>query len=300
MPNNAFYGWLFGFGSFFLWGLFPIYFKALESIPAEEILAHRIAWCAPFTLMVMLLLRKKILIKTILHDKKVMFGLTFSTLLISCNWYLFTWAVTNNQILATSLGYFINPIMSILIGVIFLSEKLSKLQWAALLAVIIGVMNQIFNYGEVPWIALALATSFAIYGFVRKQLNVNALNGLLFETTIALPFAVAYLIWLSVQEVIHFSSSSLSIDLLLICGGAVTAIPLMLFASAAKKIPLNAIGFLQFVAPTISFFLATQVYKEQLGSEQLISFTFIWIGLILYLVAPIKSMLKQIKQPKKA
>lgn len=296
MSKDQIYGWLFGFASFLLWGMFPIYFKALEAVPADEILAHRIAWCAPFTLLIMFLLKKKLLISDIIHNRKLLIGLTFSTLLISCNWYLFTWAVTHNQILSTSLGYFINPIMSILMGVVLLGEKLTRLQWAAVLAVFIGVMNQIFNYGEIPWIALGLATSFALYGFIRKQLKVDALNGLLIETSIAFPFALAYILWLFAQGSAYFLNTSLSIDILLAAGGAVTAIPLILFAASANKIPLNAIGFLQFTAPTLSFLLATQIYHESLGTEQLISFVFIWIGLILYLVNPLNSMLRLMRK----
>ncbi len=286
-------GWLFGIGAFVWWGLVPIYFKALNDVSATEILAHRIAWCVPVTLLVMLFLKKSILIKSILSDKRLLLGLATSTALISCNWYIFTWAVTHEQILATSLGYFINPIMSILMGVLLLNEKLTRFQWVAVFLVFAGVVNQIVNYGEFPWIALSLATSFALYGFIRKQLKVDSLNGLLVETLMALPFAAGYVLWILGEQTAVFLHLSINIDLLLISGGVITAVPLIWFASAAKKIPLNSVGFLQFIAPSITFILATQLYHESLGSKQLISFIFIWSGLGLYLIKPIQTVFRK-------
>lgn len=284
-------GWLFGIGAFVAWGFAPIYFKAVGSVSAEEILAHRIAWCVPVTYFLMLALRKRIEIVQVLKNKKLMIGLFVSTALISSNWYIFTWAVTNEQILATSLGYFINPIMSILLGVIFLSEKLSRLQWAAVGCATLGVVNQIVNFGEIPWIALSLATTFGLYGFIRKQLAVDSLNGLLVETMIAFPIAAGYAVWMLVNGQAMFLNDSLNIDLLLVFGGFVTAVPLIWFAAAAKKIPLNSIGFLQFIAPSMSFVLATQLYNEPLGTAQFVSFAFIWLGLVLYLIKPLQLVL---------
>ncbi len=262
-----------------------------------EILAHRIVWSIPVTLVLMLAIKKRILLTTIVKDPRLLLSLLLSTILISANWFIFTWAVTNEQILATSLGYFINPIMSIIMGVILLGERLSKLQWAAVSCVIIGVANQIFNYGEIPWIALSLATSFAIYGFIKKQLQVDSLNGFLLESSLALPFALAYVGWSLATHNAIFLNFDLQTDLLLPAGGIITAVPLILFATAAKSIPLSGMGFLQFVAPSITFVLATQVYSEPLNTEQLMSFVFIWIGLALYLIKPIKD---QIRRRKKA
>ena len=289
-------GWFFGIGAFLWWGLVPIYFKAVASVSAEEILAHRIAWCVPVTLLFIWALKKPLLIGAVFKNNKLLLGLATSTALVSCNWFIFTWAVTNNQILATSLGYFINPIMSILLGVVFFAEKLTKLQWGAVIAASIGVGNQIVNYGEFPWIALSLATSFALYGFIRKQLEVDSLNGLLVETTLAFPFAAGFILWILFNGDAQFLNANFTIDLLLISGGIITAVPLIMFAVAARKIPLNSIGFLQFIAPSISFVLATQYYNEPLGSEQFLSFVFIWIGLGMYLVKPIQQMLKRKKK----
>ncbi len=285
-------GWLIGLSAFLLWGFGPVYFKAVEHVSALEILAHRVAWTIPVTLILMLLIKKRISFLDILKNHRVFTGLLISSLLISVNWFIFTWAVTHDQILATSLGYFINPIMSIVMGVVILGEKLDKFQWTAVGFVILGVFNQIINYGEVPWIALSLATSFAIYGFIKKKLQVDSLNGFLVETTIALPFALSYIIWSLVENNALFLHSGSSTDLLLIAGGIVTAVPLILFATAAKRIPLSGMGFLQFIAPSISFILATQVYDESLSFAQLLSFVCIWIGLGLYLVKPIRAQFK--------
>jgi len=289
--SSATSGWLFGFGAFFWWGLAPIYFKAVAVVPPEEILAHRIAWCVPFTLIFMVLLKKRINFMTVIGNRKLLLGLMTSTAFVSCNWYIFTWAVTHDHILATSLGYFINPIMSILLGVIFLGERLSRLQWGAVIAVCLGVANQIINYGQIPWIALSLATTFAMYGFIRKQLEVDSLNGLLVETSLAIPVAGGYIAWTLMQGHATFLHYSNAIDWLLISGGVITAVPLIWFAAAAKKIPLNSIGFLQFIAPSLTFVLATQHYHEPLGREQMISFTLIWLGLLLYLFKPLKQLM---------
>jgi len=281
-------GWIFGLSAFIWWGLAPIYFKALEHVSALEILAHRVTWSIPVTLILMLMIRKRIDVFIILKNTRLLFGLIISTLLISFNWFIFTWAVTNNEILATSLGYFINPIMTIIMGVIILGERLSRLQWGAVAFVIIGVANQVFNYGEIPWIALSLATSFAIYGFIKKKLQVDSLNGFLVETSLALPLSAGYILWTLNDSSTLFLHHSISTDWLLVAGGVITAVPLILFATAAKKIPLSGIGFIQFLAPSITFILATKVYHEPLSTEQLLSFIFIWVGLGLYLVKPIK------------
>ncbi|WP_196139099.1 EamA family transporter RarD [Aliikangiella sp. G2MR2-5] len=286
-------GWFFGIGAFVWWGLVPLYFKAVANVSAEEILAHRIAWCVPVTLFFIWALRKPFKLLNVFRNRKLLLGLATSTALVSCNWFIFTWAVTHEQILATSLGYFINPIMSIILGVIFFAERLSRLQWGAVFFACVGVGNQIINYGEFPWIALSLATSFALYGFIRKKLDVDSLNGLLVETTLALPIALGYILWILSTEQAVFLNSTIETDLLLALGGVITAIPLIMFAAAAKKIPLNSVGFLQFIAPSLSFLLATQYYQEPLGSEQLLSFVFIWFGLLLYLIKPFRQLLSR-------
>jgi len=293
--KSELFGWLIGLAAFIWWGLAPIYFKEITHVDALEILAHRVMWSIPVALLLMFALRKPIKVLSIIKNRKTLLSLLITTLLISINWYIFTLAVTNEKILATSLGYFINPVMSILMGVIILGERLTRLQWAAVSFVILGVANQVFNYGEIPWIALSLATSFAIYGFIKKQIKIDSLNGFLVETTIALPFSAGYIIWTLMSGQALFLNFATSTDLLLMAGGVITAVPLIMFASAAQKIPLSGMGFLQFIAPSITFVLATQVYAEPLSDEQLLSFVFIWVGLGLYLVKPIKDLFKRKK-----
>jgi len=283
-------GWLFGLGAFMWWGVAPIYFKFITHVGAIEILAHRVFWCIPVTIILMALIKKRIAILSIIKTPRLIIGLTISTALISVNWLIFTWAVTNEQILATSLGYFINPIMTIVMGVILLGERLDKMQWLAVVFVIFGVANQVFNFGEFPWIALSLAVSFAIYGFIKKQLKVDPLNGFLVETLIALPFALGYIIWSLPQPETQFLNAGTSSDLWLIAGGIVTAVPLILFTTAAQRIPLSGLGFLQFLAPSISFIIATQLYDEPLSDAQFMSFVLIWFGLTLYLIKPVKDL----------
>jgi len=294
MTNKAqLSGWLFGLSAFLWWGLMPIYYKLINHVDPAEILAHRIIWSIPVTLLLMALLNKRVRVISILKDRHLLLGLFISTFFICTNWYIFTWAVTHNNILATSLGYFINPIISILMGVIILGEKLEKLQWAAVVCVILGVANQAFNFGEIPWIALSLAVSFAIYGLVRKQLAVEPLNGFLIETTLALPLAAGYVFWIGLENSASFLHTGNKTDLLLLAGGIITAVPLILFAIAVKKIPLSGIGFLQFIAPSMTFILATQAYNEELNLQQLLSFIFIWVGLGLYLFEPINMYFKK-------
>ncbi len=288
-------GWLAAISAFLLWGIAPIYFKAIEHIDVMEILTHRILWCVPVTILLMLLIKKPISILSIIKDRNVFIGLIASAILISINWYLFTWAVTHDQILSASLGYFINPILSIVIGVIILKEKLSLLQWSAVFIVVLGVANQIFNYGEIPWIALSLASTFAIYGFIKKQLKVDSLNGFLVETMIAYPFSLFYVIWTFNESQILFLRGDYTSDLLLMFSGIVTAVPLILFSIAAKKISLSHMGFLQFIAPSLAFILATQLYNETLDTKQLLSFLIIWLGLLVYLTIPIFDKVKQRK-----
>ena len=266
------------------WGLIPIYFKLLTEVNAMEILAHRVAWCVPTVLVIMWLLRRPVAIKEIWQNKKLRWALVASTLLVSNNWFIFTWAVVNDQVLATSLGYFINPLFSVVLGVFFLGERMSRLQWIAVAIATLGVLNQVVYLGTLPWISLALAFTFGLYGLIRKQTPVDALNGLLVETMIAMPVALGFIGFLFWAGQGAFMQQSAATDWTLIAGGLVTAVPLILFAYGARLIPLYAIGFLQFIAPTMTFILAVVVYKEPFGWQQAITFGLIWLALVLYLI----------------
>ena len=274
-------GVLFTLGAFVLWGLVPIYFKLLTGVEAFEILAHRIIWSVLALVAVMLLLKRSILVKAILKKPELRRTLFISAILISVNWLIFAWAVTHDQILATSLGYFINPLVSVMLGMIVLGERLSRNQYLALMLVVLAIANQIWSFGELPWVALSLALSFGFYGLLRKRADVDAYNGLLVEVLLMLPFAMAYLLWKMQAGTLVFTQQSTMMDINLFLSGLVTTIPLVLFAAGAKLIRLSIVGFIQYIAPSITFLLAVLYYNEPLGVERLISFVLIWVALIL-------------------
>lgn len=276
-------GYLYTFFAFLIWGLAPIYFKALGDTSALEILAHRIAWSVPVVILIMRAIKRPFP-KNIFANKKVLFTLMITATLISSNWLIFTWAVVNDRVLDTSLGYFINPLLTVALGIVVLREKLDYWKIIAVILAVIGVSYRIIVMGGVPWISLSLATTFAIYGLLRKQVDIGPLQGLLVETLIVLPATAGYIVYLLINEQGAFLQGSLDLDLLLIAGGIITTVPLALFAAGAKILPLNAVGFMQYLAPTITFFLAVFAFKEPFNMHLLISFGFIWFGLVVYTI----------------
>ncbi|MEE4245314.1 MAG: EamA family transporter RarD [Kangiellaceae bacterium] len=286
-------GYLAGIGAYIWWGLVPIYFKLLTHVDAMEILMHRIAWCVPTVLLLMWLLRQPVAIASIWRNKRIRWALVLSTILVSNNWFIFTWAVTHERVLDTSLGYFINPLLSIFLGVMFLHERMTRLQWIAVSVAALGVINQIILLGEVPWLSLALALTFGLYGLIRKQTPVDSMNGLLMETLIAFPVAIGCITYLMVNSQAVFLSGSFATDMSLVAGGLITAVPLILFAIGARRLPLYAIGFLQFIAPTLTFMLAVMVYNEPFGWQKAITFGLIWLALVIYLFDSLITRFKQ-------
>ncbi len=274
-------GMLLAGSAYLIWGLVPIYFKAVASVPAAEILAHRIVWAVPIALLLIALLRQPLQLLNIVRDRKLFGTLILSALLVSTNWFIYTWAIVNDRVLETSLGYFINPLLTIGLGVVVLRERLSPVQIVALLLAAIGVGWLIYARGELPWIALGLAFSFGLYGLVRKRTPVNAINGLLVETAVLLPVALLYLFWLEGSAGGQFGHAGWVLSLLLVLGGVVTTVPLSLFAAGVQRIPLSTLGFLQYLSPSLVFLLAVFVYHEPFDQDRLISFACIWTGLAL-------------------
>jgi len=270
---------LLAIGAFVWWGLSPIYFKWVQAVPAPELMAQRVAWSLVFIVLFMLLFKKRFLLREIISTPKLLLSLTLSSALITTNWFLYVWAMSENQVLATSLGYFINPLISVFLGIVFLGERLNFKQGIALILVIVAVINQIWNAGELPWLALSLALSFAFYGLIRKRLKIDSFNGLLFEILLFLPFALGYLLWLDMDSKLIFLSQGWAFDLLIIFSGIVTLLPLVLFAASVKGINLSTVGFIQYLAPCISFVLAVFVFDEPFTVEKLTSFIMIWIAL---------------------
>jgi chloramphenicol-sensitive protein RarD len=221
-------------------------------------------------------------VRAALADPRVRIRLFFSAALISANWITYVWGVANNRVVETSLGYFINPLFNVVLGVVVLSERLNRAQWSAVALAAFGVAYLTWSAGHPPWISLLLAFTFGMYGFVRKVIQVDALAGFGAETLLLLPFGIGYLIWCEMSGVGVFGHASFGIDSLLILGGPVTAIPLVLFAYGARRIPYSTVGLLQYIGPTLQLLLGVFAFHEPFGGARLVGFSFIWVGLALY------------------
>ncbi|WP_284140196.1 MULTISPECIES: EamA family transporter RarD [unclassified Virgibacillus] len=271
--------------AYLIWGFLPIYWKLLDEVPAGEILAHRIIWSFLFMLIILVSLKKgRAFIKEcllIMQDRKKLVGILFASIFISLNWLAYIWAVNNNHVIQASLGYYINPLVSVLLGILFLKERLTRRQLLSVLLATVGVIYLTFSYGVFPWISLLLALTFGLYGLLKKTVDISAMYGLTLETMLVTPIAIIYLFRLPSNT---FSETFPSMPTVLLMGaGIVTAIPLLLFASGAKRIPLALAGFLQYIAPTLMLILGVFVYDETFSQAHLISFALIWLALILYL-----------------
>jgi chloramphenicol-sensitive protein RarD len=275
-------GLLGALGAYFIWGLSPIYFKALHMVSPFQIVMHRMIWSFVLLLILLLLFRRGRTFLRILRTPRTLMVLVVTTLLVSFNWFLFIWAINHDHILQTSLGYFICPLMSVFLGAVFLRERLRRLQVAAVMLALGAVLVLTVHGGEFPWVALSLAISFALYGLLRKTAAVEALEGLTMETLLLCLPAAVYLLWLDGQGQGVFLHRSGTIDLLLVGTALVTAIPLLLFNLGARRLHLTTIGFLQYLAPTCTFLLAVFVYHETFTLVQGWTFAAIWTGLALF------------------
>jgi len=272
--------------AYLLWGLLPIYWKLLDHISPGEILANRIFWSFIFMIIVLVLSKKwGLLVNTLkgfAMNRKQMYALIFASLIISGNWFLYIWAVNSDHMVEASLGYYINPLVSILLGMLVLKEKLTRWQYVSFGLAAIGVLIISFSYGQFPWVAVLLALTFGVYGLVKKLIQVDSAIGLTLETLAVTPIAVIYIGSLFLQGSNSLLSVNIQTDLLLMGAGAATAVPLLYFAKGAQKIPMSLLGFLQYIAPTITLILGVFVYDEHFSKLQLLSFMFIWSALTLY------------------
>jgi len=275
-------GYFAAFLAYFWWGLSPIYWKLISSIPALEILPVRVLLSLPLLVIILIYNKKLILLKNELKNTKKVKPFIISAFLLGTNWFIFIWAMNNNHVVEASLGYFINPLVNVLLGVMLLNEKMRRLQWVAVFIALNGVLYLAINYGQFPWIALILAGSFAYYGYIRKTAEFGALDGLTTEMLVMLVPALLLLGWLSTGQ--EFALFSISWDLYfwLSLTSIVTIIPLVVFAYAARKIPYSTLGLIQYIAPTLQFLLGVFLYNEEFNQERLIGFSFIWIALIIY------------------
>jgi chloramphenicol-sensitive protein RarD len=276
-------GILYGIGAHALWGFLLVYWKLLHGVPALQLLGHRIVWSFLLLMVVIFVTRQWADFRAQLN-KRTLLIYAVAALLIGVNWLTYVWAVNANFIVETSLGYFINPLLSVLLGVIILREKLRLTQWLPIGLAAAGVIYLTVVYGQSPWIALTLAFSFGFYGLVKKIAPLNSLFGLTLETGILFLPALAYLSFVGVDGTGAFLRAGLTSNLLLFGAGLVTAIPLLMFASAARQIPLSMVGLLQYIAPSIQFLLGVLVYKEPFDRTRLIGFGIVWIALVIFWV----------------
>ena len=275
-------GYLLGLLAYSVWGMFPLYFKTLDGTPADEVIVHRILWSALFSAGLLLLWRHRGWWQELCDHPKRFIVLAASGALIACNWLIYVWAVHYDRMVEASLGYYINPLVNVLLAMLFLRERLRRLQWLAIALAAIGVGLQIWSLGKMPWISLALAFSFGFYGLIRKQAPVAALPGLAMETWMLLPLALVWL-WLNPQatsmQTEFWGSSAM---FWLAAAGPVTLLPLLCFNEAAKNLPYASLAFLQYITPTVLLLLAVLLFKEPFAVSSLLFFGFIWIALALY------------------
>ena len=270
--------------AFTCWGFFPVYFKNLDTVSSLEIVCHRAVWSVLFTALLITLTRGWPGLKAALAERKVLLTLCFSSTLVAVNWFIFIYAVTSGRILQASLGYFINPLVIVFLGMIFLKERLRPLQWTAVGLAVAGTLNQAVSLGALPWISLFLAFSFGFYGLIRKTVHIESLNGLFVETGLQTPAALAILVYLGINGRLSFGGPDAAVNGLILAAGAVNSIPLILFAAGARRIPYSSVGLCQYLTPTLHFLLAVVVYQEAFTRAHLITFSLIWAGLILFAV----------------
>jgi chloramphenicol-sensitive protein RarD len=268
--------------AFLCWGLFPLYFHAIDEVPPLQILAHRMIWSLLF-LLVVLTVRRQWGWLRLARQPRVLGVFVGSACLLSINWLIYIWSVNNGHVIEASLGYFINPLVNIMFGSLLLKERLRRAQWLAIAVAALGVAWLTWQAGTVPWIALALASSFGGYGLMRKTAPLGALEGLSFETMVLFPLAAAYVSWLTLHGQNAFlNTPSNATRALLLAAGPITAIPLLLFASGARQIPLSVLGLLQYLSPTLQFLLGVWLFHEAFTAERLVGFVLIWLALALF------------------
>lgn len=277
-------GYLLGVAAYTAWGLFPLYFKVLQAIPAAEIIVHRVLWSALFGALLLGVWKHPGWWRELRENPRRLAVLAVSGSLIACNWLVYVWAVNNGRMIEASLGYYINPLVNVLLGLLLLGERLRPLQWLALGLAALGVAQQVWQLGSLPWVSLVLALTFGFYGLIRKQAPVAALPGLVVETWMLLPLALLWLVFgpsgMSTQASFWTTADALWLAL----AGLITLFPLICFNSAARHLPFTSLAFLQYLSPTLVLLLAVLVYGERFDPVRLLSFACIWLGLLVYSV----------------
>lgn len=282
-------------GAYLIWGFLPIYWKLLY-VPADQILAHRIMWSFFFMVFIILATKKTDAFiqdwRLLAANSRKRIGITLASLLISVNWLIYIWAVNDNRIVETSFGYYINPLVSVMLGIVVLKERLSFWQMVSFIIAAIGVLNMSLHLGSVPWVALLLAITFGLYGLCKKMVNIGAVTSITVETLIVAPVSLIYLAYLGQQGTGAFVPGEWAVAGLLIGSGVVTAVPLLLFASGANRLPLAVMGFMQYLAPTIALGVGVLLYNEPFTHVHLISFSCIWAALAIFSLSRTKPFVK--------
>lgn len=283
-------GILYAGAAYLLWGLFPVYFKALAQVPATEILAHRMVWSLAFCAVLLLALRRWAWLRTVVAQPRVLAAFVVSAAVVSINWGVYIWAVNADRVVDASLGYFINPLVNVLFGALLLSERLHRDQWAAVGIAAAGVAWLTWQAGGVPWIGLVLAFSFATYGLLRKRAALGSIEGLTLETLLLFPLAFGYLAWLAQIDRNTFFAAGAATQWLLAAAGPVTALPLLFFAAGARRIAFSTLGILQYIAPTLQLLVGVWVYGEPFEPAKAIGYALIWIALAVFTAGGLRRM----------
>ena len=286
-------GYIFAIFAFLFWGaVSPIYFKEVGGVTALEVLMHRVVWSFLILIPLVYLTKQTEVLKLLLKNKNKLKYLLYSTFFVSINWLIFIWAVANERIMEASLGYYINPLINIALGFIFFGERMTRNQNIAIVIAFLAVLYQIIALGTLPLVSLSLAVSFALYGMIRKKVDVGSIVGLFVETLMLMPLAIVYILYLFNTNSMAFLNESDYITFMLTLGGLATIIPLLLFNGAATRMKLSTLGFFQYIGPTCAFLLAVFVYNEEFNFDKLITFALIWLALIIF---SLDAIMKKIK-----
>ena len=288
MPSERRTGSFYAIAAFGFWGLTPIYYKLLPHVPPVEVLAHRVVWSVVFGALFVTLVRAWPAVRAALANPQTLRALALTAALVSTNWLIYIYAIVNDQVMSTSLGYYINPLVNVLLGMLFLGERLGRGRTLAVALAAMGTASLAFELGGLPWISLTLAFSFAFYGLIRKRLGLPAMAALFVETLLVAPLALLALGWFGAQGESAFGSDTRT-TLLLILAGPVTLLPLLWFAEAARRLPLITVGFFQYLGPTLTFLLATLVYGEAFTAAWAITFLLIWSGLAVFTIDSLRT-----------
>ncbi|MDR9827758.1 EamA family transporter RarD [Vibrio sp. FNV 38] len=275
-------GIIFAIAAYSMWGIAPIYFKSISEVSPLEILSHRILWSVFLLAGLLHIGHRWRTVRDAVRTKKVMMYLCTTALLVGVNWLIFIWAVNSNRMLDASLGYYINPLFNVLLGMFFLGERLRKLQWFAVALATSGVIIQLVAFGSVPIVALGLACSFGLYALLRKKVALDAQVGLFIETIIMMPFAALYLFVIADTPTSSLMNNEWSLNLLLVSAGIITTLPLLCFTGAATRLKLSTLGFFQYIGPSLMFILAVNVFGEDFGADKILTFAFIWSALVVF------------------